>query len=175
MKTDSVGGTTRAERLAAEIAASVLSGEFRPGLRLDKKTFTSTMRVLLFLVTLAPGLLVLNGCATTPPPPPPPPPAWSYYDTCYETYRASKEFFVPMAECGRANRIARCQAENNCSDLGDVLMRYADDLEQSVKQKQMSDAEAYRRLVEYETQLAVHLQKEGQAQAAADALRLRSR
>ena len=54
-------------------------------------------------------------------------------------------------------------------------MRYADDLEQSVKQKQMSDAEAYRRLVEYETQLAVHLQKEGQTQAAADALRLRSR
>ena len=48
-------------------------------------------------------------------------------------------------------------------------MRYADDLEQSVKRKQMSDAEAYRRLVEYETQLAVHLQKEGQAQAAADA------
>jgi hypothetical protein len=131
--------------------------------------YTSAMRVLLFLVTLAPGLLVLNGCATTPPPPPPPPPAWSYYDTCYDRYRASKDFFVPMAECGRAARIARCQAENNCSDLGDVLMRYADDLEQSVKQKQMSDAEAYRRLVEYETQLAVHLQKEGQAQAAADA------
>jgi DNA-binding GntR family transcriptional regulator len=37
MKTDEVEGTTRAERLADAIAASVLSGEFRPGLRLDEK------------------------------------------------------------------------------------------------------------------------------------------
>jgi DNA-binding GntR family transcriptional regulator len=37
MKTDEIEGTTRAERLADAIAASVLSGEFRPGLRLDEK------------------------------------------------------------------------------------------------------------------------------------------
>ena len=74
-----------------------------------------------------------------------------------------------MVECGRAARIARCQAENNCSALGDALARYADALEQPVKQNQMSDPEAYRRLVEYETQLAVELQKKGQADTAAPA------
>jgi DNA-binding GntR family transcriptional regulator len=37
MKADEIEGTTRAERLADAIAASVLSGEFRPGLRLDEK------------------------------------------------------------------------------------------------------------------------------------------
>ena len=37
MKVIALESTTRAERLAGEIAASVLSGEFRPGLRLDEK------------------------------------------------------------------------------------------------------------------------------------------
>jgi DNA-binding GntR family transcriptional regulator len=37
MKMSSLEGTTRADWLADEIAASVLSGEFRPGLRLDEK------------------------------------------------------------------------------------------------------------------------------------------
>jgi DNA-binding GntR family transcriptional regulator len=37
MKVIPLESTTRAERLAGEIAASVLSGEFRPGLRLDEK------------------------------------------------------------------------------------------------------------------------------------------
>jgi DNA-binding GntR family transcriptional regulator len=37
MKTDAVEGPTRAERLADAIVASVLSGEFRPGHRLDEK------------------------------------------------------------------------------------------------------------------------------------------
>src|SRR5580698_7195195 len=36
MKISPLETTTRAERLAGEIAASVLSGEFRPGLRLDE-------------------------------------------------------------------------------------------------------------------------------------------
>jgi DNA-binding GntR family transcriptional regulator len=37
MKIGTLESTTRTERLAGEIAASVLSGEFRPGLRLDEK------------------------------------------------------------------------------------------------------------------------------------------
>src|SRR5580698_1875294 len=45
MKTDSVEVTTRAERLADAIAASVLSGEFRPGLRLDEKTLAERYAV----------------------------------------------------------------------------------------------------------------------------------
>ena len=45
MKADSVDGTTRAERLADAIAASVLSGEFRPGLRLDEKTLAERYAV----------------------------------------------------------------------------------------------------------------------------------
>src|ERR1700728_363270 len=45
MKTDSIEGMTRADRLADAIAASVLSGEFRPGLRLDEKTLAERYAV----------------------------------------------------------------------------------------------------------------------------------
>jgi DNA-binding GntR family transcriptional regulator len=45
MKADEFEITTRAERLADEIAASVLSGEFRPGLRLDEKTLAERYAV----------------------------------------------------------------------------------------------------------------------------------
>ena len=127
--------------------------------------YTSAMRALLFLAALAPGLFVLNGCASTQPDAPEPP-AWSYYDACYEGYRTAKEFFVLTVECGRTNRNAACE---KCSALGNAFVRYADALEQSVKQKQMSDPEAYRRLVEYETQLALAVEKQGEAQAAAQA------
>src|ERR1700730_10109946 len=45
MKSSALEGATRAERLADEIAASVLSGEFRPGLRLDEKTLAKRYAV----------------------------------------------------------------------------------------------------------------------------------
>lgn len=45
MKINSVEATTRAERLADAIAASILSGEFRPGLRLDEKTLAGRYAV----------------------------------------------------------------------------------------------------------------------------------
>src|SRR6202790_2781396 len=45
MKIRALEGTTRAERLADEIAASILSGEFRPGLRLDEKTLAKRYAV----------------------------------------------------------------------------------------------------------------------------------
>src|SRR3984957_10354126 len=45
MKDSALEGATRAERLADEIAASVLSGEFRPGLRLDEKTLAKRYAV----------------------------------------------------------------------------------------------------------------------------------
>jgi DNA-binding GntR family transcriptional regulator len=45
MKISALESTTRAERLAGEIAASVLSGEFRPGLRLDEKTLAERYAV----------------------------------------------------------------------------------------------------------------------------------
>jgi DNA-binding GntR family transcriptional regulator len=45
MKSSALEGATRAERLANEIAASILSGEFRPGLRLDEKTLAERYAV----------------------------------------------------------------------------------------------------------------------------------
>src|ERR1700739_3469698 len=45
MKTDSAETTTRTERLADAIAASVLTGEVRPGLRLDEKTLAERYSV----------------------------------------------------------------------------------------------------------------------------------
>jgi DNA-binding GntR family transcriptional regulator len=45
MKISALQGTTRADRLADAIAASVLSGEFRPGLRLDEKSLAERYAV----------------------------------------------------------------------------------------------------------------------------------
>jgi DNA-binding GntR family transcriptional regulator len=45
MKISPLDGTTRADRLADAIASSVLSGEFRPGLRLDEKTLAERYAV----------------------------------------------------------------------------------------------------------------------------------
>jgi DNA-binding GntR family transcriptional regulator len=45
MKMDSLEGSTHTERLADEIAAAILSGEFRPGLRLDEKTLAERYAV----------------------------------------------------------------------------------------------------------------------------------
>ncbi|HEX4409147.1 MAG TPA: GntR family transcriptional regulator [Xanthobacteraceae bacterium] len=45
MNNDPSEGSTRSDRLAEQIAASVLSGEFRPGFRLDEKTLAERYAV----------------------------------------------------------------------------------------------------------------------------------
>jgi hypothetical protein len=113
----------------------------------------------LFLASLM-GLLVLFGCALTPTPPPPP--AWSYYDTCY----ATNSSFVSMVECGKANRNASCEAANNCTSTGNAFVQYTDALALSVRNKEISEAEALRRFAEYKTKIIGDVQRNAATIAA---------
>jgi hypothetical protein len=54
--------------------------------------------------------------------------------------------FVPVAECGKQRRMAYCTERNNCSSSGTAFMQYADSLALSVRNKEMTEAEALRRL-----------------------------
>ena len=94
--------------------------------------------VLTVIVTV-----LLAGCAMRPSAPP----VWSYYDGC----SAQNPSFVATAKCGREKRLAECEPKNECSAEGTLFTEYADSLALSVKNKQKSDAEAFRLLAEYKT------------------------
>jgi hypothetical protein len=98
-----------------------------------------TWRIL--LTAILPVLLV--GCASRSSTPP----VWSYYDNC----AAENPSFVEMVKCGREKRLAQCEPKNECSAEGTLFMEFADSLALSVKNKQKSEAEAFRRLAEYKT------------------------
>jgi hypothetical protein len=70
-----------------------------------------------------------------------------FYDEC----SISNPTFVAMAECGKKGRLAYCTEHNNCSQSGTAFMQYADALVLSVKNKEMTEAEALRRFAEYKT------------------------
>jgi hypothetical protein len=87
--------------------------------------------------------ILLTGCALRPSAPP----VWSYYDGC----AAQNPSFIAMAKCGRERRLAECEPKNECSAEGTLFTDYVDSLALSVKNKQKSDAEAFRLLAEYKT------------------------
>jgi hypothetical protein len=93
------------------------------------------------LLTVVPSLpFLLAACASTPP-------AWAYYDKC----SAQTSGFVAMAECGKEARNAECIPRNNCSSVGTAFVQYTDALVLSVKNKEMTEAEAMRHFAEYKT------------------------
>lgn len=77
------------------------------------------------------------------------PMVWSYYDKC----SAQTESFLAMAECGKQARNADCIPSNDCSSLGNSYVQFTDSLVLSVKNKEMTEAEAMRRYAEYKTSL----------------------
>jgi hypothetical protein len=58
-----------------------------------------------------------------------------------------------MVECGKEARYAECTPHNNCSSSGNAFVQYAHALVLSVKNKEMTEAEAMRRFAEYKTEV----------------------
>lgn len=110
------------------------------GLTTVFKTFVST-------ATLLAAAMMLSGCGITSKS------AYAYYDQC----RAQTASFVEMAECGKRTRNASCSW--NCSREGDALVSYADALVMQVRNREMSDGEAFRRFAEYKTQFIHELRR----------------
>lgn len=73
--------------------------------------------------------------------------AWQYYDECAKIHTS----FVETMKCGKKTRNETCEVQNTCSDRGNALVLYTDSLVTSVRSKEMSEAEATRKWVEYRT------------------------
>ena len=99
------------------------------------------------LAALVPAL-VLNACAAQKS-------AFNFYDEC-----SGQTSFVGMAECGKQRRLAYCTAHNNCSPSGTAFMQYADSLALSVRNKEMTEAEALRRFAEYKTNVISNVRRD---------------
>ena len=100
----------------------------------------SKLKFFLFFITLSALPFVLTACASSPS-------VWVYYDRC----SAQSSSFIAMAECGKEARNAECTAHNSCSPEGTTFVQYTDSLVLSVKNKEMTEAEAMRRYAEYKT------------------------
>jgi hypothetical protein len=99
-------------------------------------------RLLLVVAVLLAAGFTLNNCAANHP-------VYYFYDSC----AAQNSSFIAMVECGREKHLAECSPNNTCSANGTAFMQYADALALSVKNEEMSEAEALRQLAEYKTQL----------------------
>jgi uncharacterized protein YecT (DUF1311 family) len=84
---------------------------------------------------------VLFGCATAAAPKM----AWQHYDEC----SSETTSFRAMVACGKQRRLAYCQEHRNCDAVGDSLVQYADSLVRSIDSKEMTEAEAQRKWIEF--------------------------
>ena len=84
--------------------------------------------------------LMLNGCAHSRL-------AWDYYDQCAQ----ENPSFLAMAQCGKQKRLAECVPNNSRSPEGTTFMRYVDTLVRSVENKEMTEAQAMQRYIEYKS------------------------
>ncbi len=116
------------------------------------------IRVFLLLAAFLLFPFVLTGCLATSPP------AYTYYDKC----NAQTSSFLAMVECGKEARNAECTAHNSCSPEGTAFVQFSEALAMSVRNKEMTEAEAMRRYAEYKTNLLSGLRRD-QAIVAAGA------
>lgn len=65
-----------------------------------------------------------------------------------------------MAECGKRKRMAYCTELNNCTSAGTAFVQYTDALVLSVKNKEMTEAEALRRHAEYKTTILANARRD---------------
>ena len=54
-----------------------------------------------------------------------------------------------MVACGKERRNNACVPSNDCSSKGDNVVQYADSLVQSIKSKELSEAQARREWIEF--------------------------
>src|SRR6478752_3962673 len=116
------------------------------------------MRLILKVLSLAVCVLTLCDCGKTLP-------AWTHYDECSNATSS----FRDMVACGKQRRTAYCQKKNNCSADGNMVVMYADSLAVSVDRREMSEAEAQRRWIEFRTARVDQQRQLAAAQAAAAA------
>ena len=105
--------------------------------------------LLLPAIALSAAALILNGCAGQKT-------AFSFYDEC----SVQNSSFIAMAECGKQKRMAYCTDHNNCSLAGTAFVQYTDALVLSVKNKEMTEAEALRRFAEYKTTILTNARRD---------------
>jgi hypothetical protein len=101
----------------------------------------------------------------------------SSQQSAFEVYNACSSqtsSFVAMVECGKRNRNAACQKENTCSETGNAFVQYADSLALSVKNKEMTEAQALRQFAEYQTKVVGDNQRDRAMIAAGEASRPRT-
>jgi len=93
-----------------------------------------------FLMTTSGILLsaLLGGCATANVTA-----VWEHYDAC----STANTPFAVIVECGKQRRTAHCVTVGGCSSTGNAFVEYADSLAMSVQRKQLTEAEAQRRLL----------------------------
>ncbi len=91
------------------------------------------------LLAIAIFALIVAGCQATTKS------AWEHYDAC----SLETSSFTKMVECGKQRRQAYCQPNGGCSAIGNSLVQYADSLATSVKRREMTEAEATRRWIEF--------------------------
>jgi hypothetical protein len=99
------------------------------------------LNIVLTVAALLAASFLLTNCATSPP-------VYAYYDKC----SSQTSSFVVMAECGKEARNAECIPNNTCSPVGTTFVQFTDSLVLSVKNKEMTEAEAMRRYAEYKTE-----------------------
>jgi hypothetical protein len=97
--------------------------------------------------------LILNACAQKS--------AFDLYDECN-----SHSSFIAMAECGKQKRLAYCTQHSNCGAAGTAFMQYTDSLVLSVKNKEMTEAEAMRRYAEYKSTMLGNARRDAAIVAA---------
>jgi len=129
----------------------LLGGYFRDFNQRGKAMLSRCLIVLLFPIPL-----MISGCVASQKT------AWDHYDEC----ATETSSFRTMADCGKQRRLAYCQDNRNCGDIGNSVVQYADALSQSVANREMTEAEARRRFIEFKTTQA-QVMRQQQLQAAA--------
>ena len=120
-----------------EASTKIVTARYRRGAELVVR-FNFILSAAIGFVTA----LMLTTCAS------PPRVVWEYYDQCAR----QNPSFLAMAECGRQKRLAECVPNNACSPEGNMFMEYIDTLVLSVKNKELTEAEAMRRYTEYKNE-----------------------
>ena len=87
----------------------------------------------------------------------------------YEKCAANNTSFIQMVECGKRSRTEHCSKDNTCSGEGNMNVAYADSLVLSVKNHEMTEAEAWRKWIAYRNDREDSYKSINAAQTSADA------
>jgi hypothetical protein len=111
------------------------------------------LQTFMMLLALLPAALSVSGGTTVV----------EHYDACM----AEGGSFQAVAACGKARQLAACSGTlAGCSATRTAIMQYADTLSAQVANREITDAEAMRRFIEFKT-TQLNVQRHLEATAAA--------